>query len=63
VLDRGLQEYMDDIQQVLNNIGQCIFETYVLLPQDAQSVTFVPSTEPQQLRWKELQAQQQQQQQ
>jgi hypothetical protein len=46
---------------VLNNIGQYIFETYVLLPQDAQSVTFVPSTEPQQLRWKELQAQQQQQ--
>ena len=61
VLDRGIQEYMDDIQQVLNNIGQYIFETYVLLPQDAQSVTFVPSTEPQQLRWKELQAQQQQQ--
>ena len=41
----GLQDYMDDVQQVLNNIGQHIFETYVLLPQDAQSVTFMPSTE------------------
>ena len=54
---------MDDVQVVLNDIGQHIFETYVLMAQDAQSVTFVPSTEPQQLRWKELQLQQEQQQQ
>lgn len=61
VLARTLQDYMDDVQVVLNDIGQHIFETYVLMAQDAQRVTFVPSTEPQQLRWKELQQQQQQQ--
>ncbi len=61
VLERGLQEYTDDIQNVLNELGQRIFETYVLLPQDQQSVTFIPSVDSQQRRWVEFQQQQQQQ--
>jgi len=63
VLERGLQEYTDDLQQILNDLGQQIFETYVLLPQDQLSVTFIPSADTQQRRWLELQQQQQQQQQ
>lgn len=63
ILERGLHDYMDDIQQVLNQIGQNVFETYVLLPQDQLRLTFIPSSESQQLRWQVLQQQQQQQQQ
>lgn len=62
VLERGLADYTDDIQKILNEVGQHIFETYVLLPQDQLSVTFIPSADTQQRRWLELQQQQQQQQ-
>ncbi len=62
VLEQGLQEYTDDLQSVLNELGQRIHETYVLLPQDQQSVIFLPSVDSQQRRWVELQQQQQQQQ-
>lgn len=63
VIERGLQDYTDDLQQVLNTLGQHIFETYVLLPQDQLSVTFIPSADTEKRRWIELQQQQQQQQQ
>lgn len=62
ILERGLHEYMDDVQKVLNDLGQSIFDTYVILPQDQLRLTFIPSAEPQQLRWQVLQQQQQQQQ-
>jgi A predicted alpha-helical domain with a conserved ER motif. len=39
VLERGLHNYIDDLQVALNETGQAIFETYVLIPQDTnQSV-------------------------
>lgn len=62
MLERGLHDCMDDIQTLLNELGQNVFETYVLTPQDQQKVTFIPSAESQQLRWQVLQQQQQQQQ-
>jgi uncharacterized alpha-E superfamily protein len=35
VLERGLHEYIDDLQVALNETAQAIFETYVLIPQDS----------------------------
>jgi uncharacterized alpha-E superfamily protein len=37
VMERGLHSYIDDLQIALNQIGQGVFETYVLLPQDTQN--------------------------
>jgi uncharacterized alpha-E superfamily protein len=34
VMERGLHKYIDELQAALNEIGQAVFETYVLLPQD-----------------------------
>jgi uncharacterized alpha-E superfamily protein len=35
VLERGLHEYIDELQVALNETGQAIFEAYVLIPEDA----------------------------
>lgn len=38
VMDEGLHEYIDQIQWQLNEIGQNVFETYVLLPLEVQNL-------------------------
>lgn len=35
VLERGLHAYIDDLQVALNEMGQAVFEAYVLIPEDA----------------------------
>ena len=37
VMSNGLHQTIDDLQRKLINVGQCIFETYVLLPFELQS--------------------------
>jgi uncharacterized alpha-E superfamily protein len=37
VLDRSLHKYIDDLQLALNEIGQAVFETYVLMPENMTS--------------------------
>ncbi len=37
VMSNGLHKTIDDLQRKLLNVGQCIFETYVLLPFELQS--------------------------
>jgi uncharacterized alpha-E superfamily protein len=34
VLDRGLHSYIDDLQVALNDTGQAVFESYIILPED-----------------------------
>ena len=34
VLERGLHAYIDDLQVALNDTGQAIFESYIVLPED-----------------------------
>ena len=38
VLSIGLHQTIDDLQKKLMKVGQCIFETYVLLPFEIKSV-------------------------
>ena len=38
VLSYGLHQYIDDLQVALNETGQAIFETYVLLPQETMRI-------------------------
>ena len=38
LLEDGLHERIDDIQKRLNEIGQNIFENYVLLPSEIREV-------------------------
>jgi uncharacterized alpha-E superfamily protein len=44
VLDRGLHDYIDDLQVALNETAQAIFETYVLIPQDTTQNIIRPAT-------------------
>lgn len=39
VLSTGLHQYIDQLQTKINDMGQLIFETYVLLPQEIEGVT------------------------
>lgn len=39
ILRSGLHAYIDDLQTQLNDIGQRVFETYVLLPQEIGNVS------------------------
>lgn len=55
VWQSGLHDYIDGLQQRLNDIGQRVFETYVLLPSEIRNVNRADGHRPQ------LQAQQQQQ--
>lgn len=59
VWQRGLHETVDDFQSHLNDIGQALFENYVLLPFEIDSVA---RAEVSPLKWSSLQQQQQQQQ-
>jgi len=38
ILGIGLHQYVDDLQTRINEIGQRVFETYVLLPSDVQNI-------------------------
>ncbi|NRB73643.1 MAG: alpha-E domain-containing protein [Verrucomicrobiales bacterium] len=38
VLSIGLHQYIDDLQTQINEIGQRVFETYVLLPSEVQNI-------------------------
>ena len=61
VLERGLHNYIDDLQVALNETGQAIFETYVLIPQDAnQSVVQWAPFDPLGYHFQKQQQQQQQ---
>ncbi|MDA8774375.1 alpha-E domain-containing protein [Opitutales bacterium] len=51
VMSNGLHQTIDDLQRKLINVGQCIFETYVLLPfelQSAEKSTFIQAQSQQQ---------------
>ena len=50
----GLHEYIDELQQQFNDIGQRIFETYVLLPLEIRSVARQDAW---QLQWQQQQQQ------
>ncbi len=50
----GLHDYIDQIQIHLNNVGQAIFETYVLLPSEIHNVTRMDGV---QLQWSKQQQQ------
>ena len=39
VWEVGLHSYIDDLQEQLNQIGQQVFETYVLLPLEVRSIS------------------------
>ena len=52
VLDTGLHQYIDRLQMHINDIGQQIFETYVLLPFEIQNVTRAEGV---QLHWQQQQ--------
>lgn len=52
VWEVGLHEYIDDLQGKLNEIGQQVFETYVLLPSEIQNVA---RPEAWQLQWQQQQ--------
>jgi len=58
VLKIGLHEFIDQLQAKLNEIGQCIFETYVLLPFELQDA---PGHGSPGAQWQNQQPQQQQQ--
>jgi uncharacterized alpha-E superfamily protein len=62
VLERGLHEYIDDLQVSLNDLGQSIFETYVKLPQEATSIARTGNFDPFEYHIQKQQQQQQQQQ-
>ncbi|MEM7143545.1 MAG: alpha-E domain-containing protein [Verrucomicrobiota bacterium] len=55
---RGLNEYVDDIQVQLNDIGQEIFESYVLLPSAIRSLSIGPVSVPLQFQMQQQQQQQ-----
>lgn len=38
IVQSGLHAYIDDLQKQLNDIGQQVFETYVLLPQEIRNI-------------------------
>jgi len=62
VMNRGLHAYLDDLQIQLNQAGQAIFETYVLLPGEVDR-HFPRGTRPEAMSdWHREQQQQQQQQ-
>ncbi|MEM9281274.1 MAG: alpha-E domain-containing protein [Verrucomicrobiota bacterium] len=48
----GLHQYIDNLQAQINEIGQRVFETYVLLPSEVQSV---PPSINRQLQWQQQQ--------
>ena len=52
VLSIGLHQYIDDLQSQVNEIGQRVFETYVLLPSEVQNIA---GTENWQLQWQQQQ--------
>lgn len=61
VLERGLTLYIDDLQRQLNELGNAVFEVYVLIPQDKNNLTFIPSPpDRQRMLWEKQQQQQQQ---
>jgi uncharacterized alpha-E superfamily protein len=41
VRSRGLRAYVDDLQQRFNDIGQQVFETYILLPSEIERLPLV----------------------
>ena len=42
IMDKGLHESIDDLQKKLIDVGQSIFETYVLLPFEIKSASPLP---------------------
>ena len=52
VLNIGLHEYIDDLQSRINDIGQRVFENYVLLPSEIQNIA---GPETWQLQWQQQQ--------
>lgn len=58
VWEEGLHEFVDSLQSQFNDIGQQIFETYVLLPSEIQSAPSRPTVQSQ---WQQQQHDQQQQ--
>lgn len=62
VVARGTHAFIDELQSIMNNIGQAIFETYVLLPHDVNRITFAPAAAGRQVFLRSQQEQQQQQQ-
>lgn len=62
VLDRGLHQYIDDLQVALNETGQALFDTYVLLPRETlRSVGGIRPGDPLEYHIQKQQQQQQQQ--
>ncbi|MCB1077590.1 MAG: alpha-E domain-containing protein [Verrucomicrobiae bacterium] len=54
VWQNGLHDYIDDLQQRLNDIGQRVFETYVLLPSEIRNVARADGLH-MQLQWQQQQ--------
>lgn len=52
VWEVGLHSYIDDLQGQLNQIGQEVFETYVLLPSEVRNVVRADSL---QMQWQQQQ--------
>ncbi len=59
VLERGLHDYIDDLQVALNETAHAIFETYVLIPQDTtQNIIHLPTFDPLGYHYQQQQQQQ-----
>jgi uncharacterized alpha-E superfamily protein len=52
VWEVGLHSYIDDLQEQLNQIGQQVFETYVLLPSEVRNMVRADSL---QMQWQQQQ--------
>ena len=43
MMNRGLHNSIDELQKKLVEVGQSVFETYVLLPFEIKSATSLPA--------------------
>lgn len=48
IWDTGLHVYIDELQQKMNDIGQQVFETYVLLPSEINDIAYTGAWQAQQ---------------